>query len=215
MHEAGPRSSESSSSRLTTVRGQSATSRNMLERAAELFAERGYDAVSVREIVDAVGVSKPVLYYHWKNKEGVARAIIADFFEQALALRAQAFAENEDLAGALTHYARGMLELAQNRRATLEFGLSVRFGRTSLRVIFDEMREHDRCMVEQWGELISQRGVAKSECERVARTFWSLLFSELLAVLDCPERSGSPQARAADVVNILFHGVMDKPRKTK
>lgn len=187
----------------------------MLERAAELFAKRGYDAVSVREIVDAVGVSKPVLYYHWKNKEGVARAIIADFFEQALALRARAFAENNDLAGALKHYARGMLELAQNRRATLEFGLSVRFGRTSLRVIFDEMREHDRCMVEQWGDLISQRGVAKSECERVARTFWSLLFSELLAVLDCPEKSGSSQARATEVVNILFHGVMDKPRKTR
>ena len=187
----------------------------MLERAAELFAKRGYDAVSVREIVDAVGVSKPVLYYHWKNKEGVARAIIADFFAQALALRARAFAENKDLAGALKHYARGMLELAQNRRATLEFGLSVRFGRTSLRVIFDEMREHDRCMVEQWGDLISQRGVAKSECERVARTFWSLLFSELLAVLDCPEKSGSSQARATEVVNILFHGVMDKPRKTR
>lgn len=181
----------------------------MLDRAAELFAKRGYDAVSVREIVDATGVTKPVLYYHWKNKEGVARAIIADFFAQVVALREEAFALHKDLGSALRHYARGLLELSHVRRATLEFGLSVRFGRTSLRVIFDEMREQDQCMVQQWSALISQRGIPVENAERVARTFWALLFNELLAALDCPEHAGMPEERAAEIVEILFHGVME------
>ena len=39
--------------------------------AAKLFAERGYDATSVREIVEAAGVAKPTLYYYFRSKEGL------------------------------------------------------------------------------------------------------------------------------------------------
>jgi AcrR family transcriptional regulator len=44
--------------------------------AARLFAERGYDATSVREIVAAAGVTKPTLYYHFGSKEGLAQALL-------------------------------------------------------------------------------------------------------------------------------------------
>ncbi|MFZ3047609.1 MAG: TetR/AcrR family transcriptional regulator [Desulfatirhabdiaceae bacterium] len=37
--------------------------------AASFFANKGYAATSVREIVDAAGVTKPTLYYYFKNKE--------------------------------------------------------------------------------------------------------------------------------------------------
>ncbi len=44
--------------------------------AVRLFAAKGYAATSVREIVEAAGVSKPVLYYYFRNKEGVLLAIM-------------------------------------------------------------------------------------------------------------------------------------------
>jgi AcrR family transcriptional regulator len=44
--------------------------------AARLFAERGYDATSVREIVEASGVTKPTLYYHFGSKRGLAEALL-------------------------------------------------------------------------------------------------------------------------------------------
>jgi TetR/AcrR family transcriptional regulator len=43
----------------------------LLHAALDLFTERGYAATSVREIVGAAGVTKPVLYYYYKNKEGI------------------------------------------------------------------------------------------------------------------------------------------------
>jgi AcrR family transcriptional regulator len=43
----------------------------MLKSAIELFNRKGYAATTVREIVAAVGVSKPVLYYYFGNKEGI------------------------------------------------------------------------------------------------------------------------------------------------
>lgn len=44
--------------------------------AARLFAERGYEATSVREIVEAARVTKPTLYYHFGSKEGLAQALL-------------------------------------------------------------------------------------------------------------------------------------------
>jgi len=48
----------------------------LLETATELFAEKGYAGTSVREIVEKAGVSKPVLYYYFKSKEGLFYAIL-------------------------------------------------------------------------------------------------------------------------------------------
>lgn len=48
----------------------------LLETATELFAEKGYAGTSVREIVGKAGVSKPVLYYYFKSKEGLFYAIL-------------------------------------------------------------------------------------------------------------------------------------------
>ena len=45
--------------------------------AARLFAERGYDATPVRAIVEAAGVTKPTLYYHFGSKEGLAQALLS------------------------------------------------------------------------------------------------------------------------------------------
>jgi TetR/AcrR family transcriptional regulator len=43
----------------------------LLDAASRLFAQKGYSATTVREIVEAVGVTKPVLYYYFENKEGL------------------------------------------------------------------------------------------------------------------------------------------------
>ena len=48
----------------------------LLEMATKLFAEKGYAGTSVREIVDRAGVSKPVLYYYFKSKEGLFYALL-------------------------------------------------------------------------------------------------------------------------------------------
>jgi AcrR family transcriptional regulator len=50
--------------------------RHIARAAARLFARRGYDATSVREIVEAAGVAKPTLYYYFRSKEGLAQALL-------------------------------------------------------------------------------------------------------------------------------------------
>jgi TetR/AcrR family transcriptional regulator len=48
----------------------------LLLAGIDLFAEKGYASTSVREIVSLAGVTKPVLYYYFQNKEDLFRAIL-------------------------------------------------------------------------------------------------------------------------------------------
>lgn len=50
--------------------------RHIARVAARLFAERGYEATSVREIVEEAGVARPTLYSHFGSKEGLAQAVL-------------------------------------------------------------------------------------------------------------------------------------------
>ena len=43
----------------------------ILDAALKLFAQKGYAATTVREIVDTVGITAPSLYYYFGNKEGL------------------------------------------------------------------------------------------------------------------------------------------------
>lgn len=45
--------------------------KRILSVATSLFAEKGYGSTSVREVVEAAGVTKPTLYYYFANKEAL------------------------------------------------------------------------------------------------------------------------------------------------
>src|SRR6266496_1241753 len=50
---------------------------NLVDAAAELFLQYGYDATSVRQIADKVGVTESALYYHFKEgKRELLEAVI-------------------------------------------------------------------------------------------------------------------------------------------
>lgn len=48
---------------------------NILEKALQLFYEKGYDAIGVQEIADAAGVTKPTLYHYFGSKYGLLEAV--------------------------------------------------------------------------------------------------------------------------------------------
>ena len=44
-------------------------------KALELFSAKGYEGVSVNELTEAAGITKPTLYYYFGSKEGLFEAI--------------------------------------------------------------------------------------------------------------------------------------------
>lgn len=60
---------------------QNANAEQILQAAAKLFAQKGYEATSTREIMEAAGVTKPMLYYYFGSKEGLCRTVLTRFSE--------------------------------------------------------------------------------------------------------------------------------------
>jgi AcrR family transcriptional regulator len=82
----------------------------LLDVGRRLFAEKGYEAVSVEEIAAKAGVSKPVVYEHFGGKEGLY-AVVVDR-EMTYLLVAIAEALGADGSATETTDARTLLERA-------------------------------------------------------------------------------------------------------
>jgi len=75
--------------------------RQMLESARALFAARGYADVTMDEVAAAVGVTKPLLYTYYGNKEQLFLACMEPAAEALLDAVVTAIQGAEDAAGAL------------------------------------------------------------------------------------------------------------------
>ena len=50
--------------------------------ALALFAERGYDGTSLREIAERLSITKAAVYYHFRSKDEILVSLIEDFLVQ-------------------------------------------------------------------------------------------------------------------------------------
>ena len=66
------------------TREREATRRRILNAARELFASKGYQAVTMREIARKIEYTPTAIYFHFKDKEALLRELCGEDF-QALA----------------------------------------------------------------------------------------------------------------------------------
>ena len=55
---------------------------DLLAAAIPLFGSQGYDATTTFEFSTAAGVTEPVIYHHFKNKDGLFTQILVNTFEE-------------------------------------------------------------------------------------------------------------------------------------
>jgi AcrR family transcriptional regulator len=77
--------------------------------AARLFATKGYNGVSIREICEDVGVGKPTLYYYFKDKETLLEELFKYTFANLKELTANQIGKQSTFYDRL----KGLIELRQ------------------------------------------------------------------------------------------------------
>lgn len=60
------------------------TKDRILKEALQLFSQYGYEAVSVVQIADAVGIKAPSLYKHYKSKQDIFHSILLEMEKRYL-----------------------------------------------------------------------------------------------------------------------------------
>ena len=82
----------------------------ILVAATQLFARRGYGQASVREVVEAVGCTKPVLYYYFGSKEGLFLEAVRTHMASLRLLIEQAISQRGTVRDRLVAFVRALLD---------------------------------------------------------------------------------------------------------
>ncbi|MFC9977250.1 TetR/AcrR family transcriptional regulator [Spirillospora sp. NPDC050679] len=86
---------------------------HLVKLAAELFAEKGFQATTVRNIAEEAGILSGSLYHHFDSKESIVDEILAGFFQEIMSAYRSVIDEGNDprttIAG-LVRIAFGTLE---------------------------------------------------------------------------------------------------------
>jgi AcrR family transcriptional regulator len=105
------------------------TRERILDVALDLFTDQGFDATSMREIAERLGISKPAIYYHFASKDEIllalhmrlhefGRVALARLAGQAVTLQAWGSLLNELLDQMLTQ--RKIFLMHERNQAPLE-----------------------------------------------------------------------------------------------
>jgi len=104
---------------------QKDTKHKILNAAAEMFASDGFHKVSVREICDAAGVTKPVLYYYFVDKESLLEELIHETYFHVNELKTKYFSEDNTLDQTLRNIINLYLDFTHNFPHLLRFSVVV------------------------------------------------------------------------------------------
>ncbi|MFF4578157.1 ScbR family autoregulator-binding transcription factor [Streptomyces sp. NPDC001389] len=98
------------------------TRRAILEAAAVVFEENGYDAAKLSDIVNIAKVTKGALYFHFESKEGLAQAVIDAQSEGRPQALPQQYKAQEfiDIGMVFSHQMRHEVLIRASARLTLD-----------------------------------------------------------------------------------------------
>jgi AcrR family transcriptional regulator len=192
-----------------------AVRQRLLQAALDLFTEKGYAATSVREIVDAAGVTKPVLYYYFKSKEG----IYLELFREPFAFFSQILEDARNGEGGVRARVVRLFDrifalfIARLKEARLMY--SIYYGPPQGAPFFDFEGFHLK-MREVTG-LIVREGIEKGELRAVdadAAT-WALI-GALNFIMEEQLCHGSPmidRTGLSRILDLIFEGLITKKKK--
>lgn len=105
----------------------STTRQRILRAAVRRFADCGYAAASVQQIVDDAQVSKPALYYYFPDKAGLFQALVNEAYDQEYQLMREA-AAGKELRGQLVEILAKLFDYFRKNRELLRIALATAFA---------------------------------------------------------------------------------------
>lgn len=89
-----------------TAAPQPSTRARLLDCALTLFTEKGYSATGTQEIIDAAGVTKPVLYHYFQSKKALFCEIVGVIYDATAAAWGEVVTRENTAASRLRGIAR-------------------------------------------------------------------------------------------------------------
>ncbi len=188
--------------------------RHLLRAALKSFADRGYAATSIQDIVDAARVSKPVLYYYFPDKAGLFQALVDRAHDERLHLMQAAAARKETVAEKLEELMVAVFEFSSKNRELMRLAFATAFAPPGEAPPGTHCREKGRRNFEFIRSLV-ERGQATGEldsrfsADELTMGFYGQLNSYVMLRLLVPD---SPVNRltAKRIVRLFLEGAANR-----
>ena len=151
----------------------------LLDSALSLFAEKGYEGTSIRELIERAQVTRPVVYYYFEKKEDLFRRLVETWFEELLEDLDRALAKASDYRERLRALMYNAFEYAEREPRVVRLILQVFFS----------------------------PGLQESHLNRIA--LWESRFRRVVAVMEEGRDAGDFEGREPEMLAMAFCGVMD------
>jgi TetR/AcrR family transcriptional regulator len=191
--------------------------RRLLEGAAELFTRKGYAATTVREIVAAAAVTKPVLYYYFRNKEGIYLELMQAAFAKMDDLVAISLEEHGSPAQKLLRFCDRAYSLFMENIKAVRVMYAIYYGPNQGAPFFDFDAYHLR--FQEAIRRLVEEGVQKEEFHKGnAKDMTWLILGAINVVMEVqlvhPE-VGLGRDGLARILNFIFRGISKSKRRGK
>ncbi len=94
------------------------TKQRIVDTALALFSSQGYDATSLQDIADALGLTKAAVYYHFRSKAEILAAVAEPTME-AITLIVEAAARLRTRRARIDALVEGFVDVMLDQRATM------------------------------------------------------------------------------------------------
>lgn len=195
----------------------SATRQHLLQVALKHFAECGYAATSVQDIVDEARVSKPALYYYFTDKAELFQALVDRAHDERYELMRQAAGRGRTVGEKLENVVSAIFEFSLNNRELMRLAFASAFAPAGSAPNHEHCRAKGRRNFEFLRGLISE-GQAAGEldtsfsADELTMGIYGQLNSYIIIRLlapECPMEAGT----ATRVVRLFLEGAAGHGRR--
>jgi AcrR family transcriptional regulator len=191
----------------------------ILRAALKRFANGGYAATSVQDIVDDAKVSKPALYYHFKDKAGLFQALVHEAHDERYRILREASANAAGIRAQLENILAGLFDYFGKNRDLMRISFATMFAAPG--EVPENLGYADKCErnFEFFHSLI-QRAQKKGELDKrfdsqeLAFGFYGLANFHLVANIVSPDFERD-ELTAKRIVELFLAGAAPKRRGKK
>lgn len=133
----------------------------LLAAALDQFTLRGYAATSVRGLCEAAGVTKPVLYYYFKSKEGLYLQLMEESYARYETILADLTSFHGSIRQRVIHFCSGLFTSYTQQLPLIKLCYSIYYGTPQGAPAFDLEQFYDRMLDAITG--LIEEGIATGE----------------------------------------------------
>ena len=187
---------------------------DLIRLAAELFAEKGFQATSVREIAKAAGILSGSLYHHFESKDAIVAEILTSYLRAIQDRYASVLASGKGPAESLHDLVLTSLEVASEQpQATAIYQNELHYLRERQRFAGVLAGAAD---IQRTWLLVIEKGVADGSfrADVAPRVFYRLIRDAVWLSVRWHHQGGdySTSQLAEDITAIFLDGFSSRPR---